>query len=234
MIVALSHDSHGLVIEVRDNGIGLPKGFDIERTNSLGLSIVRDLVVSQLDGSIDMRRVGRPDGGGTLVRIEVPTGPRVSGEARPQPTRRRAASHTLRSLRRSSSDVPAPHAGLLVGGEGEVQARLLDGAVAAHPLGRLDLVDGRAGRPDGEEEVRHGVSARREPSPVVGVPLDGAVPHQRHDQVLHPFVIFFTSPATTVPRRGSGAGEGYRCERTMTRGFSQGCGIGESAVGAVW
>jgi two-component sensor histidine kinase len=65
-----------LVIEVRDNGIGLPKGFDIERTNSLGLSIVRDLVVSQLDGSIDMRRVGRPDGGGTLVRIEVPTGPR--------------------------------------------------------------------------------------------------------------------------------------------------------------
>jgi len=76
VIVALSHDAHGLVIEVRDNGIGLPKGFDIERTNSLGLSIVRDLVVSQLDGSIDMRRVGRPDGGGTLVRIEVPTGPR--------------------------------------------------------------------------------------------------------------------------------------------------------------
>jgi two-component sensor histidine kinase len=75
VVVVLSHDVHGLVIEVRDNGIGLPKGFDIERTNSLGLSIVRDLVVTQLDGSIDMSRVERPDGG-TLVRIEVPTGPR--------------------------------------------------------------------------------------------------------------------------------------------------------------
>jgi two-component sensor histidine kinase len=74
--VALGHDAHGLAIEVRDDGIGLPKGFDIERTNSLGLSIVRDLVVSQLDGSIDMRRVPKSDGGGTLVRIEVPTGPR--------------------------------------------------------------------------------------------------------------------------------------------------------------
>jgi two-component sensor histidine kinase len=74
--VALSHDAHGLAVEVRDNGIGLPKGFDIERTNSLGLSIVRDLVVSQLDGSIDMARVAKPDGGGTLVRIEVPTDPR--------------------------------------------------------------------------------------------------------------------------------------------------------------
>ena len=74
--VMLAHDSDGLAIEVRDDGIGLPKGFDIERTNSLGLSIVRDLVVSQLDGSIEMRRVPKVDGGGTLVRIEVPTGPR--------------------------------------------------------------------------------------------------------------------------------------------------------------
>jgi two-component sensor histidine kinase len=74
--VALSHDGRGLAVEVRDNGVGLPKGFDIERTNSLGLSIVRDLVVSQLDGSIEMARVAKADGGGTLVRIEVPTGPR--------------------------------------------------------------------------------------------------------------------------------------------------------------
>ncbi len=66
----------GLSIEVRDDGVGLPKGFDIERTNSLGLSIVRDLVVSQMDGTIEMRRVPRAEGGGTLVSIEVPTGPR--------------------------------------------------------------------------------------------------------------------------------------------------------------
>jgi two-component system, sensor histidine kinase PdtaS len=74
--VTLGHGVHGLDIAVRDDGVGLPKGFDIERTNSLGLSIVRDLVVSQLDGTIEMRRVPRSEGGGTLVSIEVPTGPR--------------------------------------------------------------------------------------------------------------------------------------------------------------
>ncbi len=74
--VDLRHGVHGLAIEVRDDGVGLPKGFDIERTNSLGLSIVRDLVVSQLDGTIEMKRVPRIEGGGTLVSIEVPTGPR--------------------------------------------------------------------------------------------------------------------------------------------------------------
>ncbi|MGH9006113.1 MAG: sensor histidine kinase [Acidimicrobiales bacterium] len=76
VVVVLGHDSYGLSIDVRDDGVGLPKGFDIERTNSLGLSIVRDLVVSQLDGEIDMRRLSRAEGGGTLVRITVPLGPR--------------------------------------------------------------------------------------------------------------------------------------------------------------
>jgi len=74
--VSLAHDAKGLAVDVRDDGVGLPKGFDIERTTSLGLSIVRDLVVSQLDGSIEMHRVPRPEGGGTLVRIEVPAGAR--------------------------------------------------------------------------------------------------------------------------------------------------------------
>jgi two-component sensor histidine kinase len=59
---------------VRDDGVGLPKFFDIEKTTSLGLSIVRDLVVSQLGGSIDMARVPRSAGGGTRVSIEVPLG----------------------------------------------------------------------------------------------------------------------------------------------------------------
>ncbi len=70
--VTLRHDDRGLSVEVRDDGVGLPKGFDIERTHSLGLSIVRDLVVSQLDGEIDMHRVPRAEGGGTLVRISLP------------------------------------------------------------------------------------------------------------------------------------------------------------------
>jgi len=53
----------------------LPMWFDIERTTSLGLSIVRDLVVSQLGGSIEMARVPRSAGGGTRVSIEVPLSP---------------------------------------------------------------------------------------------------------------------------------------------------------------
>jgi two-component sensor histidine kinase len=70
--VVLHHDSEHLSVDVRDDGVGLPKGFDIERTSSLGLSIVRDLVVSQLAGSIELATVPTALGGGTLARISVP------------------------------------------------------------------------------------------------------------------------------------------------------------------
>jgi two-component system, sensor histidine kinase PdtaS len=70
--VVLHHDREHLTVDVRDDGVGLPKGFDIERTTSLGLSIVRDLVVSQLDGSIELSTVPSALGGGTLARISVP------------------------------------------------------------------------------------------------------------------------------------------------------------------
>jgi two-component sensor histidine kinase len=73
--VGLEHDPATVRVTVRDDGIGLPKWFDIERTTSLGLSIVRDLVVSQLGGSIEMARVPRSAGGGTRVSIEVPLSP---------------------------------------------------------------------------------------------------------------------------------------------------------------
>ncbi len=61
------HDPTGCEVIVRDNGVGLPLDFDIEQTRSLGLSIVRDLVRTQLDGSISMTTDG-----GTLVRLDVP------------------------------------------------------------------------------------------------------------------------------------------------------------------
>ncbi len=56
-----------LEIEVRDNGCGLPTGFDIDQTRSLGLSIVRDLIRSQLGGTIKMETDG-----GTVVRLDLP------------------------------------------------------------------------------------------------------------------------------------------------------------------
>jgi two-component sensor histidine kinase/PAS domain-containing protein len=65
--VLLANDGYGLTIEVRDDGRGLPPGFDIEATHSLGLSIVRDLVTSQLGGLITMRNEV-----GTVVDIDVP------------------------------------------------------------------------------------------------------------------------------------------------------------------
>jgi two-component sensor histidine kinase len=65
--VQLANDGYGLTIEVRDDGRGLPPGFDIEATTSLGLSIVRDLVTSQLGGLITMRNER-----GTVVDIDVP------------------------------------------------------------------------------------------------------------------------------------------------------------------
>jgi two-component system, sensor histidine kinase PdtaS len=70
--LTMSSDESELRVEVRDDGLGLPEGFDIEKTSSLGLSIVRDLVVSQLEGTISMLPVPVADGGGTSVAISVP------------------------------------------------------------------------------------------------------------------------------------------------------------------
>jgi two-component sensor histidine kinase len=68
-----------LMVDVRDDGAGLPDGFDIDLTLSLGLSIVRDLVRSQLGGTITMsnQSEGRS---GTVVALDVPV-------ERPQPVR---------------------------------------------------------------------------------------------------------------------------------------------------
>jgi two-component sensor histidine kinase len=65
--LVLANDGRRLTLQVRDDGAGLPPGFDIDRTSSLGLSIVRDLVRGQLGGTIVMESRG-----GTLVSIDVP------------------------------------------------------------------------------------------------------------------------------------------------------------------
>ena len=72
--VDLQAEGGVLRVDVLDDGSGLPEGFDIDDTQSLGLSIVRDLVRSQLDGSITMRNRGADGSGqnGTLVSIELP------------------------------------------------------------------------------------------------------------------------------------------------------------------
>ncbi len=65
--LAFHHDEHELEVVVRDNGSGFPPGFDLDRSRSLGLSIVRDLVRSQLGGTISIE-----NDGGAKVRLLVP------------------------------------------------------------------------------------------------------------------------------------------------------------------
>ncbi|HMC38789.1 MAG TPA: sensor histidine kinase [Acidimicrobiales bacterium] len=65
--VELSRRDDELRVVVHDDGVGLPPGFSIGRTTTLGLSIVRDLVGTQLGGRIDMRTDG-----GTVVEITIP------------------------------------------------------------------------------------------------------------------------------------------------------------------
>ncbi len=67
VVVSLKNDGAELHVQVRDDGEGLPEGFSIEDTDSLGLSIVSNLVVSQLGGSIEMY-----SDAGTVVELTIP------------------------------------------------------------------------------------------------------------------------------------------------------------------
>jgi two-component sensor histidine kinase len=62
-----------LDVIVHDNGRGLPHGFSLEKSDRLGLQIVRTLVSAELDGSLGMH--GAPEGG-TDVVLRVPIGRR--------------------------------------------------------------------------------------------------------------------------------------------------------------
>jgi len=58
-----------LTVTVTDNGVGLPEDFDLDSAASLGLQIVRTLVVAELGGRLE---VAPQPGGGTRVLVEVP------------------------------------------------------------------------------------------------------------------------------------------------------------------
>ncbi|MGH3850617.1 MAG: sensor histidine kinase, partial [Pseudonocardiaceae bacterium] len=69
VIVSLHNDGTRLLVQVRDNGVGLPPGFSIDALDgsSLGLMIVRTLVVSELRGSIAMT-----NDAGAVIELRVP------------------------------------------------------------------------------------------------------------------------------------------------------------------
>jgi len=58
-----------LQVTIDDDGQGLPADFDPSVSGNLGLSIVRTLVESELDGFISLG--ARPDGG-TRVVVDIP------------------------------------------------------------------------------------------------------------------------------------------------------------------
>lgn len=53
--IDLSAESGWIYLSVRDEGVGLPAGFDINSTNTLGLSVIQVLTL-QLDGRLEVRR----------------------------------------------------------------------------------------------------------------------------------------------------------------------------------
>jgi two-component sensor histidine kinase len=68
--VQLARSDGQLVVDVVDDGVGLPPGFTVEQSGGLGLSIVHTLVTSELGGTIELR-----SDAGTRVHLTVPLRP---------------------------------------------------------------------------------------------------------------------------------------------------------------
>ncbi len=72
VVLRLRNDTHNVQVAVEDNGAGLPAGFSIDATGSLGLSIVRDLITTQMRGEISMASPVPGTVAGTAVTLWVP------------------------------------------------------------------------------------------------------------------------------------------------------------------
>ncbi|WP_301146304.1 sensor histidine kinase [Mycobacterium simiae] len=71
--ISAERSARWLDVVVHDDGRGLPEGFSLEKSDSLGLQIVRTLVAAELDGTLGMRKAPH---GGTDVVLRVPIGRR--------------------------------------------------------------------------------------------------------------------------------------------------------------
>ena len=49
-------DDDTILLRIKDDGVGIPKDFDIEKVKSLGISLVRNLIYNQLKGEIKVKR----------------------------------------------------------------------------------------------------------------------------------------------------------------------------------
>jgi len=83
--VLLANHANKLDIRVIDNGSGVDPSFDLDAATGLGLSIVRTLVTTELNGLISIRSANAEDleaaglgegpsaRHGTVIRLSVPT-----------------------------------------------------------------------------------------------------------------------------------------------------------------
>jgi two-component sensor histidine kinase len=74
VIIRAERSARWLDVVVHDDGRGLPDGFSLEKSDRLGLQIVRTLVSAELDGSLGMHDLAT---GGTDVVLRVPIGRRT-------------------------------------------------------------------------------------------------------------------------------------------------------------
>jgi len=68
IVVVAERAGNRLLVEVLDDGAGLPEGFDAATSDRLGLQIVRTLVEGELGGQLTLER---RDGGGTRAAIDI-------------------------------------------------------------------------------------------------------------------------------------------------------------------
>jgi two-component sensor histidine kinase len=67
LTISLAEAGEEAAIQVRDNGVGLPEGFDLESSPGLGLKIVRGVVEQDLGGRLELESRG-----GVTARVRFP------------------------------------------------------------------------------------------------------------------------------------------------------------------
>jgi two-component sensor histidine kinase len=75
IVLRAERSARWLDVVIHDNGSGLPDGFSLERSDRLGLQIVRTLVAAELGGSLGLHESAT---GGTDAVLRVPLGRRRS------------------------------------------------------------------------------------------------------------------------------------------------------------
>jgi len=67
ILVSLADAGGNVVLEVKDSGVGLPSGFDLQKDAGLGLKVVRGLIEDELGGCLDVE-----SDKGVTVRVKFP------------------------------------------------------------------------------------------------------------------------------------------------------------------